>query len=71
VIQGTLEVQENAFWREFEMKKLTATYDKDSKKFHRFLIDDGQGVVGTIYIPKNDNLPEQISIILTVKKDQN
>jgi len=31
---------------------ITATFDKDSKKYHRYLIDEGQKVVGMIYVPK-------------------
>jgi hypothetical protein len=44
---------------------VTATYDRDSKRYHRYLIDDGQGVTGTVYIPKNEEqIPEEIVIKL-------
>ena len=38
-------------------------FDQDSKRFHRFKIETDQGVVGTIYIPKDmggDLLPKRI-----------
>lgn len=42
-----------------------ATYDRDSKRYHRYLIDDGQGVTGTVYIPKKEEkIPEEIVIKL-------
>jgi len=45
--------------------EVTATYDRDSKRFHRYLIDEGQGVTGTLYIPKTEeHIPEQIVIKL-------
>ena len=47
---------------------VTATYDRDSKRYHRYLIDDGQGITGTVYIPKNDEqIPEEITIKLQEK----
>jgi hypothetical protein len=46
------------------MDKLTATYDQDSKRFHRYVIDEGQGIVGNIYIPKNEDVPDEIAISL-------
>lgn len=48
-------------------KQLTATYDQDSKRYHRYIIDEGQGIVGNIYIPKGDDIPKQIIINLRVK----
>jgi len=47
---------------------LTATYDRDSKRYHRYLIDEGQGVTGTVYIPKDEgHIPEEILIKLQEK----
>jgi hypothetical protein len=44
---------------------ITASYDRDSKRYHRYLIDEGQGVTGTVYIPKNEEeIPEEIVIKL-------
>jgi hypothetical protein len=33
------------------------THDKDSERYHRFLIDTGQGITGMIYIPNNERRP--------------
>jgi len=46
------------------MEKITATFDQDSKRYHRFLIDEGQGIVGNIYVPKGEDVPGEISIAL-------
>jgi hypothetical protein len=46
---------------------LTATYDQDSKRFHRFLIDVGQVMTGTIYVPKNEPVPDAVTIRLRTK----
>jgi len=36
-----------------EIGKLKAFYDRDSKRFHRFLIDANEGGIGgNIYVPK-------------------
>ena len=35
--------------------EVKATYDKDSYRYHRYIVDEGQGIVGTIYIPKAEN----------------
>ena len=39
--------------------QITATYDSDSKRYHLFLIDMGQVITGTIYVPKNESYPRQ------------
>jgi hypothetical protein len=49
-------------------KEITATFDRDSKRYHRYLIDEGQGVVGTIYIPKGKEIPKEMIIELKVKE---
>jgi hypothetical protein len=46
------------------VEKITATYDKDSKRYYRFYIDKGQGIVGNIYIPKAEDIPDEITILL-------
>ncbi len=48
-------------------KKLTATYEQDSKRFHRFSIDDGQGITGAIYVPKTEPVPDTVTIRLKTK----
>ncbi len=47
--------------------ELVAHYDQDSKRYHRFIIDAGQGIVGNIYIPKSEKVPEKVSIQLRTK----
>lgn len=44
-------------------KEITATYDQDSKRYHRFMIDEGQGITGMIYIPKNEKVPDTPLVI--------
>lgn len=50
--------------------KIIATYDQDSKRYHRYLIDEGQGIVGNVYIPKSrtGDIPEELTITLRVKE---
>ena len=37
------------------------TYDKDSKRYHRYQIEADQGVVGTVYVPKDlEPMPDRI-----------
>ncbi len=51
------------------MTELTAAYDQDSKRFHRYIIDAGQGIVGNIYIPKDTTeIPKELLIKLRVKE---
>jgi len=47
-----------------ESIKLQASYKGDSKRFHKFLIDDGQDLVGSIYCPKNSEVPKSVQIEL-------
>ena len=49
-------------------KQLTATYDQDSKRYHRYIIDEGQDIVGNIYIPKTSEVPKEVTIRLKVKE---
>jgi len=50
-------------------KTITATYDQDSKRYHRYIIDEGQGIVGNIYIPKDfKEIPKEVTIRLQVKE---
>lgn len=51
-------------------KEITATYDKDSKRYHRFLIDEDQGITGMIYIPKDMKVPDSVTIQFRTKADQ-
>ena len=50
------------------MEKITATFDGDSKRYHRFTIDAGQDIVGNVYISKDDKVPDEVTITLRTKK---
>jgi hypothetical protein len=50
-----------------EPLEIVATYDQDSKRYHRYLIDPGQLVIGNLYVPKGTKPPESIKIRLRVK----
>jgi hypothetical protein len=47
--------------------ELIATYDRDSKRYHRFLIDESQRITGVIYIPKGMKIPDTLTISLKTK----
>ena len=51
-------------------KELIATYDSDSKRYHRFMIDEGQEITGTIYIPKDKEVPDSVTISLKTKGER-
>ena len=48
-------------------KEITATYDQDSKRYHRFMIDERQAITGMIYIPKTEPVPNTVTIRLKTK----
>jgi hypothetical protein len=48
-------------------KPITATYEKDTYRYHRYIIDEDQGIVGNIYIPKDGEVPKELTIELRVK----
>lgn len=52
-----------------ENPKLTATFDGDSKRFHRFIIDEGQELVGMLCGPKGEDIPDQVTVELRTKQD--
>jgi hypothetical protein len=54
-----------------EKEKLTATFDRDSKRYQHFIIDEGQGIVGNIYIPKGEDIPDEVTIELRTRNDTN
>ena len=45
-------------------KEMIAFFDDDTKRMHRFIIEDGQGIKGSIYVPKDEVVPDKISILL-------
>ena len=47
--------------------KLVAIYDQDSKRYHRFKIDESQGLTGTIYVSKDKPVPDTVTIFLKTK----
>lgn len=48
-----------------EIGKLVAYYDRDSKRFHRFLIDANElGIVGNIYVPKGATPTVKLEVVL-------
>ena len=51
-------------------KEITATYERDSKRFHRYLIDLNQGITGVIYMPKNEPVPDTVIIRLKSKGEE-
>lgn len=47
--------------------QITCTYDTDTKRMHRFIIDAGQPVSGTIYVPRTAKPPETVILKLRVR----
>jgi len=48
-----------------EAMELTATYTRDSKRFHVFQLEEGQGVTGSLYFSKDgEKIPDQVVVIL-------
>lgn len=54
-----------------EKKKIeiTATFDDDSKRYHRFTIDEAQGITGAVYVPKGGEVPDLITVRLRTKAE--
>ena len=52
------------------MQKLTATYSKDTLRMHCYLLDEGQDIKGSLYIPKDSTggIPKEVLITLKVKE---
>lgn len=54
------------------MKEVTGKfrYEKDSKRFHRFQVETDEGVVGTIYVPKNiKEMPKKLVLAYAGRDD--
>ena len=49
--------------------KIFATFDGDSKRYHRFIIDAGQEVTGSIYVPKGQKVPGEIVLLLRSQRN--
>lgn len=51
--------------------KVTAVYDKDTYRTHRYLIPEGQLVKGTLYVPKDaGEVPREILVKLEVEDNR-
>jgi len=50
-------------------RDVTATYDHDSNGYHRFKVDRGQELTGTLCIPKDKPIPDTVTIRLRTKAE--
>ena len=50
-------------------KDVTATYDHDSNGYHRFKVDLGQELTGTLCIPKDKPILDTVTIRLRTKAE--
>ncbi len=50
-------------------KEITATFDGDTKRMHRYTIDAGQELAGMIYFLKGFPIPESITIRLRTRAE--
>ena len=51
-----------------KQEKITAIFTKDSRRYHRFDIEEGQGIVGTIYFPKDgEKIPDELTVVLKTR----
>ena len=56
---------------EGKIVEISARYDADTKRTHRFLIESAKGVSGSIYINKDARpLPKDLAIKLKMKGDE-
>ena len=56
---------------ESKLVEITARYDADTKRTHRFLIESENGIAGSIYISKDARpLPKDLAIKLKMKGDE-
>jgi len=54
-----------------EEKEITGKfqYEQDSKRYHRFQIITDEGIVGTVYVPKNiEAMPMSITLEYAAKE---
>ena len=50
-------------------KEIMATFDDDTKRMHRFTIDEGQGVKGIVFVPKDSEVPDVLIVRLSTKAE--
>jgi hypothetical protein len=48
-------------------KKVVAVFDGDTKRMHRFIIKEGQAVVGSLYFPRGEDISDEVTIELKTK----
>lgn len=49
-------------------KQVIAIYDRDSKRYHRYVLDETQAIKGVLYVPKGQDIPKQVVIKLTIRE---
>ena len=47
-------------------QEITAKYEKDTKRYHTFLLT-GSSITGSIYVPKGQAIPDELTIKLATK----
>lgn len=53
------------------MIELTAIYDQDSKRYHRFAIKENEhGITGSIYVPKHNTIPNLKTLTITLEVEK-
>jgi len=51
--------------------KVQAIYEKDSKRYRRYSIGENKmGIVGTIYLPKDKDAPEEVQVVFSDPDDE-
>ena len=56
---------------ETKIVEITARYDADTKRTHRFLLESEHGIAGSIYISKDTRpLPKDIAVRIKMKGDE-
>ncbi|WP_408997961.1 hypothetical protein ACJ77P_08205 [Syntrophus buswellii] len=53
-----------------EQKEVKGTFkfDKDTKRFHRFQVEVEGGITGSVFIPKDADIPKVITMEYTKKQ---
>jgi hypothetical protein len=48
-------------------KEVIAIFDRDTKNKHRFLIQEKEDITGTVYIRKDQKVPDIVKVFLKTK----
>ena len=51
-----------------DTQEIIAVYDKDTFRCHRYLIEEIDGIKGSLYFDKDSDIPEKLIIELKVKE---